>query len=120
MIRWMHLPRALGPARETGYETKRQIDVSIRWTFGVDKYLTIVQAKDHGRRADIKVVDEFLSVIRDVKATGGILICRSGFTKNAHTYARNCGVSLVNVHDTGIDNSSPYVRQACRGSRESG
>src|SRR5215469_1369836 len=68
-------------------ETKRQIDVPIRWSDGVNSYLTIVQAKDHGRRADIKVVDEFLSVIRDVKATGGILICRSGFTRTAHTYA---------------------------------
>ncbi|MGY0233919.1 restriction endonuclease [Longispora urticae] len=80
-------------------EAKRQVDVSIRWTSGDDEYLTIVQAKDHGRPADIKVVDEFLSVIRDVKASSGILICRSGFTKAAHTYARNSGVSLLNLHD---------------------
>ncbi|WP_194927234.1 restriction endonuclease [Catenulispora pinisilvae] len=80
-------------------EKKRQIDVSIRWNDGEDAYLTIVQAKDHGRPADIKIVDEFLSVIRDIQATGGILVCRSGFTKTAHTYARNCGVSLLNIHD---------------------
>lgn len=79
---------------------KRQIDVSIRWTSGDDKYLTIVQAKDYqSDPADIKIVDEFLSVIRDVQATGGILICHSGFTRRAHTYARNCGVSLFNLHD---------------------
>ncbi len=87
-------------------ETKRQIDVSIRWSDGANSYLTIVQAKDHGRRADIKVVDEFLSVIRDVKATGGILICRSGFTQSAHTYARNSGVSLLNLHDAKSTNWS--------------
>jgi len=87
-------------------ETKRQIDVSIRWTAGEDKYLTIVQAKDHARPADIKVVDEFLSVIKDVQATGGILICRSGFTKKAHTYARNSGVSLLNLHDAQSTNWS--------------
>jgi hypothetical protein len=86
--------------------TKRQIDVSIRWSSGADKYLTIVQAKDTGRRADIKVVDEFLSVIRDVGATGGILICRSGFTKTAHDYARNCGVALLNLHDAQSTNWS--------------
>lgn len=80
-------------------ETCRQIDVSIRWSSGDDNYLTIVQAKDRNRPADIKVVDEFLSVIKDVKATGGILICRSGFTRTAHTYARNSGVSLLNLHD---------------------
>jgi hypothetical protein len=87
-------------------ETKRQIDVSIRWNSGDDEYLTIVQAKDHGRRANIKVVDEFLSVIKDVGATGGILICRSGFTGRAHTYARNCGVSLLNLHDAQSTNWS--------------
>lgn len=80
-------------------ETKRQVDVSIRWSAEGRDYLTIVQAKDYGTAADITVVDEFLSVIRDVKATGGILICRSGFTKNAHTYARNSGISLLNLHD---------------------
>jgi hypothetical protein len=80
-------------------ETNRQIDVSIRWTSDNDQYLTIVQAKDHGRPADIKVVDEFLSVIKDVRATGGILICRSGFTGTAHNYARNSGVALLNLHD---------------------
>lgn len=87
-------------------ETRRQIDVSIRWSDGANSYLTIVQAKDRGRRADIKVVDEFLSVIKDVKATGGILICRSGFTQSAHTYARNAGVSLLNLHDAKSTNWS--------------
>lgn len=89
--------------------TKRQIDVSIRWSSGADKYLTIVQAKDTGRPADIKIVDEFLSVIRDVQATGGVLICRSGFTGNAHTYARNCGVSLLNLHDAQSTNWSLHL-----------
>ncbi len=77
----------------------RQIDVSIRWASGDDKYLTIVQAKDQRDPADIKVVDEFLSVIRDVQATGGILICWKGFSKRAEAYARNCGISLFNMHD---------------------
>jgi hypothetical protein len=86
--------------------TKRQIDVSIRWSSGADNYLTLVQAKDTGRPADIKVVDEFLSVIRDVKATGGILICRSGFTRTAYTYARKCGISLLNLHDAQSTNWS--------------
>ena len=77
---------------------KRQIDVSIRWLSGDDSYLTIVQAKDHNRAASIKIVDEFLSVIKDVRAIGGILICRSGFTRKAYNYARKCGVGLLNLH----------------------
>jgi len=80
-------------------ETDRQIDVSIRWSDQGSDYLTIVQAKDTGTPADIGVVDEFVSVIRDVQANRGILVCRSGFSSAAHTYARNCGISLINLHD---------------------
>jgi len=80
-------------------ETPRQIDVSIRWHDGLSQYLTIVQAKDLSAPADIGIVDEFSAVIRDVKASGGILVCRSGFSKTAQTYARNCGIRLMNIHD---------------------
>lgn len=80
-------------------EANRQIDVSIRWKSEDDDYLAIVQAKNYGSPADITVVDEFLSVIRDVKANAGLLVCSKGFTKNAHTYARNTGISLLNLHD---------------------
>ncbi len=84
-----------------GHETQkeRQIDVSIRWSADGDDYLTIVQSKDHKTPADINKVGEFLAVVNDVKANGGILICTSGFTKDAHVYARNVGISLLNLHD---------------------
>lgn len=80
-------------------EAPRQIDVSIRWHDGPSHYLTIVQAKDLSAPADIGIVDEFSAVVRDVNASGGILICRSGFSKTAQTYARNCGIRLMNIHD---------------------
>src|ERR1700674_1798165 len=62
---------------ETGSE--RQIDVSIRTTVAGHDVLIIVQAKDQRRPADVNVVGEFLSVIRDVRAAKGVLICSSGF-----------------------------------------
>jgi len=80
-------------------ETDRQIDVSVRWTDGRDTYLLIVQAKDWSNPADLVAVGEFSSVVRDVRANKGIMICRSGFTEAAKTYARNVGISLHNVHD---------------------
>ena len=66
------------PGRLT--EGKRQIDVSIRWSDAHREYLTIVQAKDWGTRADVKAIDAFASVIKDVDATQGVMVCRSGFT----------------------------------------
>jgi hypothetical protein len=70
-------------------ETSRQIDVSIWWSDGDGEHLTIVQAKDWGTPADVNAVGAFAAVVEDVEATRGIMVCRSGFTQTAKTYARN-------------------------------
>ena len=80
-------------------ETERQIDVSIRWADQGRECLTIVQARDRKSPADVNTVGEFASVVRDVRATGGVLVCNGGFTKRAHTYANNLGIRLYNLHD---------------------
>lgn len=80
-------------------QQKRQIDVSIRSKIGNRDILAIVQARDHKKPADINDVGEFESVIRDVRATKGILICKGGFTEKAKIYAKNIGIDLLNLHD---------------------
>jgi phosphoribosylanthranilate isomerase len=90
-----HNDKILG--RNTGIE--RQIDVSIRANVAGHDLLIIVQAKDYNRRADINVVGEFASVVDDVRASKGVLVCRSGFTEDAQKYARNLGIDLCNLHD---------------------
>lgn len=80
-------------------EKNRQIDVSIRAKLDEHEILTIIQCKDWSKPADITEVDEFASVIRDVMATKGILICKSGFTGPAIPYAKNLGILLLNLHD---------------------
>src|SRR6266536_400914 len=73
-------------------ETDRQIDVSIRWSDRDQEYVTIVQTKDWSSPADLPAVGEFAAVVEDVRATRGVMVCRSGFTQNAKTYARNKGI----------------------------
>jgi len=80
-------------------EKKRQVDVSIRWSDTGHDYLTIVQTKDWRSPADINTVGEFAAVVEDVRATRGVLACRSGFSEGAKTYARNKGIALYNLHD---------------------
>jgi hypothetical protein len=89
--------------------TYRQIDVSLRWNFAGRDLLTIVQAKDWKTKADIKVVDAFRSVIQDVGATQGILICSAGFSRNAMQYARKVGIRCYNVHDASSLNWSQQL-----------
>jgi hypothetical protein len=81
-------------------ETDRQIDVTIRWSVDNHEYLHIVQARDRSTPADVNSVGEFASVVMDVRAAGGSLVCRSGFTGAAKTMARNKGLMLHNLHDS--------------------
>ncbi|RLJ80203.1 restriction endonuclease [Pedobacter alluvionis] len=92
-----------------GEETNsfRQIDLSIRYNVSDIELLVIVQAKDWKHPADIKVVGEFKSVIDDVKAQKGILICRSGFTKKAIEYAKKLRIDLLSAH-TSINDDWSY------------
>lgn len=78
--------------------TNRQIDVSIRIKFLGKEFLTIVQAKDYSRPADVNKVGEFLSVMKDVRANKGILICSSGFSKKAIEYGKGNRVELLTLH----------------------
>jgi hypothetical protein len=78
--------------------SNRQIDLTIRYNIFDMPVLTIVQAKDLSRKADIKIIDEFKSVIRDVRANKGILISNMGFTKKAKDYALKEGIEIYSAH----------------------
>lgn len=79
--------------------TSRQIDVSIRAEIEGHKILEIIQLKNWKIKANITTIDEFVSVVKDVKATSGVLICKGGFTSQAKKYAKNVGIKLFNLHD---------------------
>jgi Restriction endonuclease len=83
---------------ESGIE--REIDISIKTAVGAEELLYIVQCKDRRKRpADIVILGEFSSVIRDVRAAKGFLLCTSGFARSNHQYARELGIELVTVED---------------------
>jgi len=92
----------------------RQIDVSIRSKIATHDILIIVQVKDLQTPADVNVVGEFCAVIQDVRAHKGILICSSGFTAAAQTYAESLSIDLCRLVDAkhrrwGIDLRIPLV-----------
>lgn len=82
----------------------REIDISIRGKIdGVD-LLYVVQAKDYkNHKADLNVIGSFSSVIKDIGASKGFLVCSSGFAKSNSQYARTLGIELLSVED--IDSS---------------
>jgi hypothetical protein len=81
-------------------QTNRQIDVSIRKKIDEEDVLIVVQCKNYTKKpADINTVGEFASVITDIQASRGILICKKGFTKQAKIYAKNLGIEILKLHD---------------------
>ena len=77
----------------------RQIDVSVQFREAGCDFLVIVQAKTNSKPLDVNVVGEFASVIKDVRASKGVLICNAGFTKSARKFARSVGINLCSAHD---------------------
>lgn len=63
---------------------KRQIDILVdaRWDAGTERRI-IFDAKRRKRKIDLKDVEAFEGMMRDVSASRGVLVCTSGWTKAA-------------------------------------
>ncbi len=91
-------------------QLERQIDVSIRAKVASHNVLIIVQAKDYTQPVGVNIVESFAEVVKDVRASKGVLICNAGFTKPAINYARNIGIDLCSIHDARSRNWSLDIR----------
>lgn len=88
--------------KDSGIE--RQIDISIRFKEAGCDFLIIVQAKNYKHPADVNVVGEFATVIKDIRASKGVLVCNAGFTKGAQQLAISLGIDLCTAHDAEVKN----------------
>lgn len=68
----VHLPTKNGSVR--------QIDVLLTHKTDRHTFKTIIECKDWKRKADVKVIDEFVTKIKSVGADKGIIVSKSGFT----------------------------------------
>ncbi|MFD1770852.1 restriction endonuclease [Sphingobacterium suaedae] len=76
----------------------RQIDVSIRYKIADIDHLIAIEVKDYNHPAGINVVDGFASVIKDIGANKGVIVCSKGFSKMAQNKAKTLGIELLTVH----------------------
>src|ERR1022692_1142446 len=90
------------PGRQS--KLMREIDISISTDLGEEQLLYIVQCKDRAKRpADIVILGEFSSVVQDVGAAKGFLVCTSGFARSNYDYAQTLGIELLTVEDIQSD-----------------
>ncbi|MFC3353709.1 restriction endonuclease [Sphingobacterium zeae] len=79
-------------------EVKRQIDVSIRYKYAEIEHLIIIEAKDFNKPVNVKAIEGFASVIKEVGANKGVLISAKGFSQAAKNFGKNRGIECLTVH----------------------
>lgn len=80
--------------------TKRQIDISIKQSIGQYEILIVIDCKDYRDPVDLKGVEEFIGLVKDVQANKGAIVSASGFTTSAKLRAENAGINLYRIVDT--------------------
>lgn len=82
---------------------ERQIDVLIDCRLDADSSRrVIVDAKLHARPLDVKDVEQFEGMMRDVRADRGILVCPSGFSPGAERRAqKSINIKLLRPEELG-------------------
>ncbi len=102
-------------ARMKGYISgrKRQIDVLVDFRYSSDlSRRIIIDAKNRKRPVDIKDVESFEGLMRDVGAKHGILVCANGHTKSALKRAQqHIGIKLI--PESKIEELNIYSWDAC-------
>jgi hypothetical protein len=81
-------------------KTLRQVDISIRRQVAQYSILIAVECKDHKAPLDVKDVEEFMGLAKDVRGNKGALIAAGGFTKAALTLAQTHGIDAFRLVDT--------------------
>jgi hypothetical protein len=83
-------------------KTKRQIDVLVCERIGQYEISIIIDCKDYNKPADVKDVEEFDGLLKDVGAQKGVLVCPKGFSAAAKTRAEYFQIDLYSPFDTDI------------------
>ncbi|GJQ57482.1 MAG: hypothetical protein SCALA701_02830 [Candidatus Scalindua sp.] len=79
--------------------TSHVVDISIRSAQADQEILTIVNAFPRSSPVDEDQVLAFASLLSDVGASKGVLVCNSGFTRSAKALAPTLGIGLTSVQD---------------------
>lgn len=81
-------------------ETDRQIDVLVEQAIGQYQMRIIIDCKDYGRPVDVKGIEAFIGMVRDVRAHQGAMVSAKGFSASAQKLARRANMAIYSPIDT--------------------
>jgi hypothetical protein len=90
--------------------TSHVVDISIRSVPSGQNILTVVNIYPGSLRVDEQKVLEFATLLTDVGASKGIMICNSGFTSSAKALAPSLGIELCSIQDAESRNWSEDIK----------
>jgi hypothetical protein len=86
----------------------RQFDVTVRFKFGLHRYLTVIECKDYSSKVSVDKIDAFVTKARDVNANKAVLISSLGFQSGCFPVAERHGIQLLVLSET-TDTSIPEL-----------
>lgn len=84
---------------------EHQIDVLTEQLDGERQLLTAIECKYAKKKVTKDVVMKLSKVMEDSGITNGIIVCKTGFTKDTQTFAEHEGVKLVKLWEAGEDDA---------------
>lgn len=88
---------------------QHQIDVLTEQFEGRRKLLTAIECKYWNKKVDKKVVMSLTQIMNDADIASGIIVCKTGFTRDTLTYAEHLGIKLVELREAG-ENDADFNR----------
>lgn len=85
--------------------TDYQIDVLTSHSDGVHSYRTAIECKYWQEKINRDIVAKVSGLISDTGIEKGVIVSKSGFTKDGLDYAKFCGVRLVELREAGENDS---------------
>lgn len=76
-----------------------KVDISIRSKVEDQEILTIIKTNAGDTPTDIKEIEDFYSIVNDIRASKGIIVNNAGFTPQAKHLAPSYGLELYSIED---------------------
>jgi hypothetical protein len=81
----------------------------VKQKIGQYKMLIAIDCKDYPTPVDLNEVEQFVSLIKDIRANKGVMVAATGFTDSAKRYGENKGLNLYRLIDTEAHDWQTYV-----------
>ena len=90
-------------------EKPRQIDITVKQNIGQYEILIAIDCKDYKVPVDVKDIEEFIGLIKDIRANKGVMVAANGFTDTAKRIGGKAGLNLYRLIDTEAHDWQTYV-----------